>query len=257
MSNQAGVVPAVTVSERVAALVRTFAAGTVGGAVAGLLVGGVLGRFVMRVIAVLSPPQGVVTDDAAVVGEVTLAGSLALAGFTTALGATGGLVYLLVGRVLAPGRGRVLGFAACTASVGGGFFVHDTASVDFGVLRPQWFSVVAFVALPLLYGLLTPVLVASLASAGSRLQRLPWPAVAVLAMVALAYPETMILGGVAFGVSLVVTSTPILSAVWRSRAVTILGRVALGAVVAVGLFGLAWDIASIVAGRVLDAPPTL
>jgi len=96
-----------------------------------------------------------------------------------------------------------------------------------------------------------------LASAGSWLQPLPWPAVAVLGMLALAYPETMILGGVAFGVSLAVTSTPILSTVWRSRSVTILGRVALVAMVAVGLFSLAWDIASIVAGRVLDAPPTL
>jgi hypothetical protein len=181
-----------------------------------------------------------------------------LIGFTTALGALGGLAYLGVRRVvLGSARPRAAVFGLFAASVGGGLFVHDVATVDFGVLRPQWLSVSLFVLLPLAYGLLVSWLCESLAAADKWFQRLPVPALVPLGILALVLPEVMILGTVALLAALTVSSIPILSAIWRSRAVTRIGVVTLAAAIGFGMFSLAWDIASIVTGRVLDAPPTL
>jgi hypothetical protein len=132
----------------------------------------------------------------------------------------------------------------------------STTSVDFGVLRPQWLSVTLFVLLPLAYALLASWLCERLASDGSRFQRLPVPALVPVGIIALTLPETMILGAVVALTALAVTSVPVLLAVWRTRAVTALGATLLVALVAFGLFSLAWGIASIVAGRGLDPPPT-
>ena len=53
------------------ALARTLSVGAVAGAICGLLVGGVLGRLAMRLLAVTSgeSAQGGVTDDQAIVGR--------------------------------------------------------------------------------------------------------------------------------------------------------------------------------------------
>jgi hypothetical protein len=63
------------------ALPRTLSVGAVAGAICGLLVGGVLGRLAMRLLAVTSgqSAQGGVTDDQAIVGEATLRGTVTLA----------------------------------------------------------------------------------------------------------------------------------------------------------------------------------
>src|SRR5829696_4140773 len=63
---------------RLLALARTLSVGAVAGAICGLLVGGVLGRLAMRLLAVTSgeSAQGGVTDDQAIVGEITLLGTV-------------------------------------------------------------------------------------------------------------------------------------------------------------------------------------
>jgi len=240
-------VPSRSLADRVGVVARPFAAATVAGAASGLFVGGVLGRIGMRVIAALSPAgtQGLLTDDGAAVGAITVGGSLVLAGFTTALGAVGGLAYLGVRRVL-PGsrRIRMLGFGLFTGAAGGGLFVHDTTLFDFGVLRPHWFSVSLFVLLPLAHGLLASWLCEYLLSTGSWFQRLPVPVLLPVGILVLVRPETMILGVVVVLAGLVVTSVPLLFDLWRSRPLTMVGAAVYVAVVAFGLFSLARDIAA-------------
>jgi len=99
----------------------------------------VLGRLAMRLLAVTSgqSAQGGVTDDQAIVGEVTLRGTVTLALICTGLGALGGLIYLCVRRVLPDSlRGRILGYGLFSGAIGGALFVHEHGSFDYTVLAP-------------------------------------------------------------------------------------------------------------------------
>jgi hypothetical protein len=107
-------------------------------------VGGVLGRLAMRLLAVTSgqSAQGGVTDDQAIVGEVTLRGTVTLALICTGLGALGGLIYLCVRRVLPDClRGRILGYGLFSGAIGGALFVHEHGSFDYTVHAPAWLAV--------------------------------------------------------------------------------------------------------------------
>ena len=126
------------------ALPRTLSVGAVAGAICGLLVGGVLGRLAMRLLAVTSgqSAQGGVTDDQAIVGEATLRGTVTLALICTGLGALGGLIYLCVRRVLPDSlRGRILGYGLFSGAIGGALFVPEHGSFDYTVLAPAWLAV--------------------------------------------------------------------------------------------------------------------
>jgi hypothetical protein len=230
---------------RAARLTRMLAWGAVGGAFAGFLVGGVLGRLAMRLLAVTSPgARGGITDDQAVVGEISVGGSGFLAFFTIALGAVGGLVYLWVRRVL-PGttRGRVLGYGLFTGAVGGALFVHDHPSFDYTVLTPAWLAVALFVALPAAYGLAVAALVEALERGADRV---PLWLVSVVggAALALAFFLTVPMVAVAYVVGLV----PAINRAWRSPAVTVAGRLLYAVAVLWGGYGLVADIASIATG---------
>jgi hypothetical protein len=161
---------------RLLALARTLSVGAVAGAICGLLVGGVLGRLAMRLLAVTSgqSAQGGVTDDQAIVGEVTLRGTVTLALICAGLGALGGLIYLSVRRVRPHSlRGRVLGYGLFSGAIGGAFFVHEHGSFDYTVLAPAWLAVAMFVALPLLFGVTVAALVELTDREGGLGRRVP------------------------------------------------------------------------------------
>lgn len=236
---------------------RTLAAAAVGGGLVGLLVGGVLGRLLMRLLAVTSPDhlRGRMTDDIQPVGQISLGGTLQLLVTTVALGAIAGLVYLWVRRVLPPSRRRRAGlFALFVGSIGGAFLVHDHPSFDYSALRPEWLSVVSFVAIPTVFGLLAPSVVDRLEAPGGWARRAP--AWLVLG-----------LGAAALHIGLVVVALPVLVAFalsrseavlrfWRGDAVTVAGRVLFVLMVLWGLYGITVDVISIATNTPSSAPFT-
>lgn len=234
---------------------RTVTAGAVGGGLVGLLTGGVLGRLLMRLLTVTSPSsaRGRFTDDLAPVGRISVDGTLVLFATTITLGAIAGLVYLWVRRVLpATPRTRAWLFALFTGSIGGAILVHDHPSFDYSVLKPEWLSVMSFIAIPTLFGLVVPAVVDRLDAAGGWTHRGPVAAWAVagaavlnLALLVVAFPVA-----VAFGIS----RSPALTGLWRSRAVTVAGRVLFVVLVAWGLYGIAADVASIATDTPSGAP---
>jgi hypothetical protein len=235
-------------------LARSMAAATIGGALSGLLIGGVLGRLAMRLLAATSPAQaqGGITDDNAVVGTISAAGTVALALFTVQGGAIGGLILLLARRVLpASRRARSACSGLLTGALGGAAFVHGHGSFDFTELRPVPLAVIAFVALPLLYGLLVPALVDAL---DGWAQRGPGWLVLPLGTVVLVQPPTIAAVALAYGIALGITTSAPLNRWWYGRSITIAGTALFAVLVAWGLYGLAVDITSLASGAPSSAP---
>ncbi|MPV35636.1 hypothetical protein [Georgenia subflava] len=231
---------------------RTIAAGAVGGGLVGLLVGGVLGRLLMRVLTLTSPPsvRGRMTDDVQPVGQISLGGTMQLFVTTIALGAIAGLVYLWVRRVLpSSGRARPLLFALFTGSIGGSFFVHDHPSFDYTVLRPVWLAVVSFILIPALFGLLAPTVIES-----PRGWARSAPVWLVVGAGALVLNLTLVLVAVPVAVAFGVSRSETALRFWRGHAVTVAGRVLFVLVVAWGLYGLAADVVSLVTGTASTLP---
>ncbi|GAA1643372.1 hypothetical protein [Georgenia ruanii] len=234
---------------------RTLAAGAIGGGLVGLLFGGVLGRLVMRLLAVTSPAsvQGRLTDDIQPVGQVSFGGTLQLCVTTVALGAIAGLVYLWVRRVLPRSRRARSGlFALFTGSIGGAFLVHDHPSFDYSVLRPEWLAVASFVAIPTLFGLLAPRVIDRLEAPGGWARRGPaWLVIgAAVAVLNLALVVVALPAAAAFGIGL---SAPAFR-LWHSYAVTVAGRVLFVLMVVWGFYGIAADVVSIATNTPSPAP---
>jgi hypothetical protein len=236
-------------------LARTMGGGAVLGALSGVLVGGVLGRLAMRLLAVTSPAsaQGRMTDDQAVVGTISLGGTLGLALVTTVAGALAGLVYLWVRRVLPTSRrGRVAGYGVFAGSVGGALFVHDHPSFDYTVLSPTWLAVLLFVALPLAFGLLLPALVETLDRPSGWLRRRPAWLVTGLGLL-VAAPVLPLAAPVVLG-AFVIALSPRLRAAWHSRVVTVTGVALFALLVLWGGYGLVVDVVSVATDTPSTAP---
>lgn len=118
-------------------ILRDITRGGLAGLVVGILVAGVGGRLVMRVAALLVPAaNGAFTENGNRIGEITLAGSLALIVFA-GLAAT---VFLAVVWVAIspwlPGRGLVRGLVAMPIAVAlAAFGLVNAGNPDFVVLR--------------------------------------------------------------------------------------------------------------------------
>jgi hypothetical protein len=240
---------------RSASLARALSIAVVAGALSAFVVGGVVGRAAMRLLAMTSPPaaQGGITDDQAIVGEVTLGGTLGLAAFVSLLGVIGGLVYVWVRRVLpASFRWRVIGFGVFAGSIGGAFFVHDHPSFDYTILTPDWLTVGTFVTLPLLFGMLVAAAIETAEKPGALPQRAPW-VVLVICGLTFALP-TLVVTGPAIIMSFVVINVPSLHRVWRSRLVTLTGAVLYAVLIIWGTYGLVADIISITTDQPSTAP---
>ena len=131
---------------------RTISASLAGGVVAGLLVAGLGGRLLMRLVAVTSDEsaQGRLTEADEVVGRVTAGGTVGLVVFVGLFsGIFGGLGLSLFRRFL-PSRSWVAGLVVAGAI--GGFLARpvdllNPDSIDFSILGPRWFAAALGVAL--------------------------------------------------------------------------------------------------------------
>jgi hypothetical protein len=88
-------------------VLRDIARGGISGVVAGIVVGGLGGRLVMRIAALLHPDAtGALTENGNRIGEITLGGTLALVLFGVISCAMAGAVWVIVSPWI-PGRGGV------------------------------------------------------------------------------------------------------------------------------------------------------
>lgn len=157
----------------------------------------------MRLLAVTSPDesQGAITEGNAVIGEITVDGTLGFIVFVgPATGVLTGLLLVVLGPLLP--RGRAGGLALGTVLLvlaGSRIDPLRSDNFDFNLAGPDWLSVGAFVALALFQGMVAVALAARL----SRNAPAPRPA-----------PARAVLGGrVAVGVVLVAALPAFLSAV--------------------------------------------
>jgi hypothetical protein len=144
------------------------------GVAAGVTVVGGGGRLAMRLLAVTAgdAAQGRITEAEEVVGEVTVGGTIGFVLFNGIfVGVTTAAVYLLVRRLLPPGRlgGLTYGLGLLVVlGVSADPLRRDNP--DFDIVGPGWLSVAVFTAIALLYG-------ATLAATAARLSGwLPLPA---------------------------------------------------------------------------------
>jgi hypothetical protein len=153
------------------------------GVAAGFIAAGAGGRLVMRLLAATSPEKsrGAITEGNAVIGEITLDGTL---GFITFIGPVTGIVTGLVLALLAPllPRGHVGGLALGTVLlILGGSRIDPLRSenFDFNLVGPDWLSVSAFIVIAVFQGLVAVAVRARLSDSPPALP-FPVPARAVL-----------------------------------------------------------------------------
>ena len=144
--------------------------GLLAGLVAGAVAGGVGSRVAMRVVALLAGHEryGQLTDADAVVGRITLGGTLFLPAAGTYLGVPGGLRYVAVRRWL-PGAGirKGLAFGGLLLLLFGSLII-DGDNPDFRRFGPAAASVGLFAALFVPYGLIAAAIVERLDRGGNR-----------------------------------------------------------------------------------------
>ncbi len=139
----------------VKALGRHLAAASLAGLITGIVVGGLLGRVVMRISGFLAGPGlvGVQTANGNRVGTITLEGTLAIVVFVgVGVGLVGGMVYAVTEPWLRPfgrWRGLVFGVALLAAA---GSTVIESGNVDFIRFGPPALNVAMFGALFVLFG---------------------------------------------------------------------------------------------------------
>jgi hypothetical protein len=140
---------------RLAGVLRPLVHAGIAGALAGLLVGGIGGRIVMRLSAIAGGPDVVerITENGNVVGEFTAEGTLGLLLFGGLFsGIAGGVILAIVApwlRWAGPVRGLVFGVFVLAVA---GRTVIDASNPDFAILQPAWLNVLMFSALFLLSG---------------------------------------------------------------------------------------------------------
>jgi len=148
-------------------VLRRLSAVTWAGALLGLLVGGVGGRFAMMLLARLNPEAtGVTSDDGFAMGRLSLE-TVDLLMTTTLLGVLGGGIYFVLrGLMIGPPWFRVLSISVGPAVVVGSVLVH-VDGVDF-TLEPIWLAIAMFVVIPGVYAALLMVLAERWVRPGSR-----------------------------------------------------------------------------------------
>lgn len=120
----------------------------------GVVVGGVGSRAAMFVLRLTSPSsvRGVESDDGFIIGRFTLSGTVNLLQLGAVVGIIGAVAYLLVRPwLLGPRAFRHATVGLGCGAVVGSMLLHADG-VDFAVLKPRWFAMSLFVALPALFG---------------------------------------------------------------------------------------------------------
>lgn len=140
--------------QRLATVLREIARGGLAGLVAGILVGGIGGRVVMSVAAILNPnASGLFTENGEVVGRFTVQGTLALITFGgLSASALGAVVWVVVSPWI-PGTGarRALLMMPIAVAIGS-FILIESTNPDFLILRPGPVILALLVALVALNG---------------------------------------------------------------------------------------------------------
>jgi hypothetical protein len=140
------------------AVARHLGTASLAGVIAGVVVGGLLGRIVMRVSGFTAGPAlvGVSTSNGNRVGDITVAGTLALVVFVgLAVGLVGGIVYAVVEpwlRRVRPWHGLAYGVALLLAF---GFTVLEPSNFDFRRFGVSALNVAMFAALFVVFGAAT------------------------------------------------------------------------------------------------------
>jgi len=146
--------------------IRTLACMLSAGFVSGLLVVGLGGRLVMRILAATSGDgvQGLVTEAGETVGAITLSGSISFLIFVGILVPLAAALLFVPLRWVLPNRAWIAGLAFGVILLG--FFgVTDPLepdSVDFIILGPPWLAVTLVSATALLFGMTLAALAARL-----------------------------------------------------------------------------------------------
>jgi len=161
------------------------------------VVGGLLGRVVMRVSGFMAGPSlaGVHTENGNVVGDITLAGTMALITFVALpSGLVGGVLYALLEpwlRRLRPWHGLAYGLALLATA---GFIFLDPVNFDFRRFGVPALNVAMFAALFVLFGAATAALFdrlrvtrAATGTAARTVDILAWLALVPAILVVLAF----------------------------------------------------------------------
>lgn len=135
--------------------------GVLGGIAAGLLVGGITNRLIMRILAVVNDEKaGIMTENGNITGEITAGGTFGLIIFLGLVsGIIGGLSYVVIRRWL-PGGGLLKGLAfGLVLLCFSGTIIFDPDNVDFALFGPRQLSVGLFALLFPLYGVAVSLIV--------------------------------------------------------------------------------------------------
>lgn len=207
------------------AVARHLGTASLSGVIAGVVVGGLLGRVVMRISGFTAGPAlvGVQTAGGNRVGDITVAGTLALVVFVgVGMGLVGGVIYAVVEswlRPLRPWHGLAYGVALLAAV---GFTVLDPSNFDFTRFGVPLLNVAMFAALFVIFGVATAWLFDALGALRARTGTAA-RAVDILAWLALVPAVTLVVlfvGGVA-GLdpltAIVIVAVLLVPAIVRSR----------------------------------------
>jgi hypothetical protein len=185
-----GVQPAGTVAQDAVHSVATVLAA---GLAAGLLVVGMGGRLVMRILGATSGDraQGRLTEADEVVGEITLGGSLGFVAFVgLLLPAAASFIYLAARRFM-PGPAWIGGliFGLLLLATFGVADPLASDNVDFRILRPLPLAVVLVVATALLFGVTFAAIAARLDHSMRPVAERGWEGkLGYLSLIALVFP---------------------------------------------------------------------
>lgn len=139
----------------VAGVYRSIGVTVIAGLLAGFLAG-VGARVVMRIAGVLTVDQnrGLLTENDAAVGVITVGGTIVLGLLGAAAGVAGAILYLAVRSALpwtGWRRGVVFGGALLAVF---GFVVMDPSNPDYRLFGPAWLNVGTFSSIYLIFGAL-------------------------------------------------------------------------------------------------------
>ncbi|MCW2766338.1 MAG: hypothetical protein JWO11_2297 [Nocardioides sp.] len=195
-ADPSGPSPLPTVREELAPAARRLARISLLGVLVGALVGGVLSRLAMLLLARLNDAAtGRVSDDGFVMGRFTLSGSANLLLTGAALGLLGaGFYFALRGLMVGPRWFRLLSISLGPAVVLGSQLVH-TDGVDFTLLQPAWLAIAVFVALPGVYAALLSVLAEAVIARDDRWTSRWWTVAGLLVWLPLAPVLAVLVAG--------------------------------------------------------------
>lgn len=135
----------------------------------GVLVAGVGSRVAMFLLRMTSPESiiGVQSDDDFEIGRFTFGGTYNLLTIGALVGFVGAAAYRVVRtRLIGPKWFRRATTGLASGAVVGSMLVHADG-IDFRLLKPTWFAITLFVALPALFGTFIGPFVDRVADEGS------------------------------------------------------------------------------------------